>query len=104
MKVNDIITIAFISIIGAALSIFAVNSLLGDIDEKSVSFNVPMTITTALAEPDAEIYNLEAINPTVEVYVGNCKDDDHDGILSEAELEECGESNMVTDNIDNEQE
>ena len=102
MKLNDIITIAFVSIVGAAVSIFAVNSLLGNLDDKSVSFKVPMTVTTDLAEPDPETYNLEAINPTVEVYVGNCKDDDHDGILSEAELEECGESGMITDNKDNE--
>ena len=100
MKASDIVTIIFVAAVGAGLSIFAVNSILGSLDDKSSTFEVPMTVTTTLAEPDPEIYNLEAINPTVEVYVGNCKDDDHDGILSEAELEACGESDMVTNNRD----
>ena len=102
MKSSDIFTIVFVAAVGAVMAIFAVNSLLGDLDKKSVSFEVPMTVTTELAEPDKEVYNLEAINPTVEVYVGNCKDDNQDGILSEAELEACGEGGWVTDSIDNE--
>ena len=102
MKSSDIITIVFVAAIGAVMAVFAVNSFLGDLDEKSVSFEIPMTITAELAEPDKEVYNLEAINPTVEVYVGNCRDDNQDGILNEAELEACGEGEWVTDNIDNE--
>lgn len=100
MKNDDIVAVVFVSIVGAVAAFFAVNSFLGDLNEKSVTFNTPMEVTTDLAEPDPEIFNLEAINPTVEVYVGNCKDDDHDGILSEAELEACGESDLVTDNLD----
>lgn len=101
MKSSDIITIVLMSILGSVVAFFVVNALLGDLDEKSVTFDVPVPVTTELADPDPEIFNLEAINPTVEVYVGNCKDDDHDGILSEAEIEECGESDLITDNLNN---
>ena len=100
MKNNDIVAVVFISIVGAVAAFFAVNALLGDLSDKSVTFNTPAAVTVNLADPDPEIFNLEAINPTVEVYVGNCRDDDHDGILSEAELEACGESDWVTDNLD----
>ncbi len=99
MKKDDIFAVAVVGTIGAVAAFFAVNSLLGDLSSKSVTFNLPTTITTSLAEPDPEIFNLEAINPTVEVYVGNCRDDDHNGILNEAELEACGESGLVTDNL-----
>lgn len=99
MKSDDIVSIIIVAVIGAVTATFSINSLLGDIDKKSVSFRVPNQITTELTDPDPEVFNLEAINPTVEVYVGNCKDDDHDGILSEAELEACGESGLVTENL-----
>ena len=32
-----------------------------------------------LTEPDEEIFNPRALNPTVEVYVGNCKEFDYNG-------------------------
>lgn len=99
MKSDDIVMVVFVSIVGAVISFFLMNALLGNVDEKSVSFNVPTVVTAGLAEPDAEIFNAGAINPTVEVYVGNCRDDNHDGILSEAELEACGEAGLVTDNL-----
>ncbi len=43
-----------------------------------------------LQAPDPEIFNAGAINPTIEVYVGDCEDIDQNGILDMAELIACG--------------
>ena len=49
-------------------------------------------IQSGLEEPDPEMYNIDAINPTIEVYVGDCRDTDQNGILDSAELEACQEN------------
>ena len=55
-----------------------------DVTYKSVS-----SVSSELKEPDSEVFNYGAVNPTVEVYVGTCEDIDRDGVLSDKELEAC---------------
>lgn len=97
MKSDDLAIVVFLTVVGAAVAFVLANTFLGNLEDASVSFKRPMAITSTLEAPDPEVFNLEAINPTVEVYVGNCQDDDHNGILSEAELEACGEAGWITD-------
>ena len=99
MKQNDILTVAVIAISGFVVSLILCNVLLGDPDEKSVSFTTIEPISNEIAEPNPEVFNLKAINPTVEVYVGQCEDWDRNGTIDDAEWQAC--YNPKDDDADN---
>ena len=90
MKQSDIIATILIATIGVIGSTFAINALLGDPSEKTVSFKTIEVIDADLEEPDPNVFNSDAINPTVEVIIGQCVDADGDGQLSQEEREACG--------------
>ena len=91
MKQSDIFTLILVAGIGSLASFFLCNVILGDPDEASVEFTrLSQVISADLTEPDPEIFNSTAINPTIEVYVGDCEDIDQNGILDMAELVACG--------------
>ena len=92
MKQSDIFTIIIIASIGMVAAFFASNALLGNPDELSMKHKTITPISTEIVEPDPETFNLDAINPTVEVYVGQCEDVDQNGILDRAELVACGKA------------
>lgn len=89
MKQSDIFTIVIIALVGTLAAFFGVSSFLGDPDKASAEIVTVQDVSASLTEPDSELFNSYAINPTVEVYVGNCEDVDHNGILSQAELIQC---------------
>lgn len=91
MKQSDIFTLILIAGIGTLASYFLCNAILGNPDLAKTEFKaLSSTISNSLAVPDPEIFNSLAINPTVEVYVGDCEDIDQNGILDIAELIACG--------------
>ena len=90
MRQSDIFSIIIIATVGTLAAYFAVNSLLGDPNLQSVQFKTIEGISSDLEDPDSELFNSGAINPTVEVYVGDCEDVDQNGILSKEELIACG--------------
>lgn len=70
MKKTDIamiILIASLSVIGA---FFATNALMGDAASEEVLVETADVITSDITPPDPKIFNENAINPTVEVQVG----------------------------------
>ena len=97
MKVSDYITVGFIAIFVTIIAYVAVNSILGDPKEMSVKFEYLDYDASDLVLPDADVFNSAAINPTVEVYVGTCVDQDQDGVLNEEEKRNCGQDAMQTD-------
>ena len=90
MKQSDIITVILITMIGTIAAGFVTNAILGNPDDASEKWKTIETVSSDLSTPDSEVFNADAINPTVEVYVGNCEDRDQDGVLSEGELIACG--------------
>lgn len=90
MKKSDILTVIMVATVGTVVAAILCNMLLGDPNNKSVTFKNVEVVEPSLATPDPEVFNVEAINPTVEVYVGNCVDQDQDGKLSDEELAVCG--------------
>lgn len=90
MRQSDIFTVIAVAVVGVLVSSMLLNMILGNPDEKSVSFKTVEVIEATLETPDPEVFNPEAINPTVEVYVGDCVDQDQNGELDEAELIACG--------------
>ena len=104
MKSSDIISIVLVAMIGVFASYFIVNMLMGNPDDAYVSYKTIEVIDPGLAEPDAEVFNADAINPTVEVFVGDCEDVDHDGLLSQAELVACGRATALEEEEETEEE
>ena len=92
MKKSEIISVILIASIGTIIAAFMTNMILGNPDERSVSFNTIAEIEPSLDEPDPEMFNVTAINPTVEVYVGDCQDIDQNGIIDRAELVACSKA------------
>ncbi|MBR2587311.1 hypothetical protein IKE71_02975 [Candidatus Saccharibacteria bacterium] len=90
MKTSDYISLSFIAILVTVVAYFLVNSILGDPSKATVRFEYVDGISRELDLPSEEIFNAAAVNPTVEVYVGSCVDQDQDGILSDKEKRDCG--------------
>ena len=95
MRQSDIFTVIIVATVGTIVAAILCNLLLGDPNDKSVTFKTISVVQPTLAQPDPEVFNPDAINPTVEVYVGDCEDVDQNGELSEAELIACGRSDAV---------
>ena len=96
MKRSDIFTITFVASVGILLTFIASSFLLGDPDARYLKHKTIGKITADLTNPDPEVFNVDAINPTVEVYVGSCEDVDRNGILDRAELVACGRATPET--------
>ncbi|MBQ9019890.1 hypothetical protein IJ096_01015 [Candidatus Saccharibacteria bacterium] len=99
MKKSDIFTVIIIAAVGTLAAYFGVNALLGNANDATYSFKTIEVISAELAEPDPEVFNDDAINPTVEVYVGECEDIDKDGELSIAEEINCGDYGNVSSKV-----
>lgn len=89
MKQSDIFSIIIIAGVGTIVSYFVVNNILGNPDMRYANIKTINPISADLAEPDPELFNKDAINPTVEVFVGKCQDIDGNGILSYEEQVKC---------------
>ena len=68
---NDLISSIGVAILGILISYFVCNLFIGPIED--VSFNViDSSFSNDLVDPNVEVFNYKALNPTVEVYVGDC--------------------------------
>lgn len=85
MKVSDIATVILVAVISTVAAALTVNAILGDPNEESVVIKYMDVVQPTVAEPDAEVFNPEAVNPTVEVYVGKCEN----GQTWNEETQEC---------------
>lgn len=91
MKQSDIFSIVVVASVGVLAAFFICQAVLGKPEEAVVRFTgLKSVIAKDLAAPDPEVFNATAINPTVEVFVGDCEDLDKNGILDNLELQACG--------------
>lgn len=74
------------AIIGVLLAYFVCNLFIGEIEPVTIK-TVDTSVTADLVEPNIEVFNYKALNPTVEVYVGDCSEYNSYG--------ECIENNTV---------
>jgi len=73
MKGSSLATVVLVAIVSTVVAAMVVNSLLGDPNEEKVTIEYMDIISADVLEPDEEVFNDRAVNPTVEVYVGECK-------------------------------
>jgi hypothetical protein len=90
MKQSDVISIVAIAVFGFIVSYIIVGLFMNP-DEAKVTVKKVDPIDINVAMPDPDMFNVNAINPTIEVYIGKCVDADQDGVLSDAEKVECNE-------------
>lgn len=89
---TDLVTTIFTGIVGVVAAFFICRLLLPTIDDVTIrTINAGSAYT--LIDPDPEIFNYRAVNPTVEVYVGQC-----------AEYDENGECIEVTEEVEQPEE
>ena len=72
MKNTDIALVVMIALVATVVSYFLGNAILGDPNDQVTTVSYMEVIGANVDEPDPESFNIDALNPTVEVYVGNC--------------------------------
>lgn len=96
---NDLATAIAAAVIGFLIAFFVTNLLTGDIEDFTYK-TVDSTVSTSLDEPNPEVFNYRALNPTVEVYIGSCVEYGENGecleILTEEEEESENEESEET--------
>lgn len=93
---NDLATSIGVAIAGVLISYFVCNLFLGPAEDFTYK-TVNSTVSANVTEPDIEVFNYRALNPTVEVYVGECDDYDQYGECLEANNLEAGNSTSEDD-------
>ncbi|MBQ6487430.1 hypothetical protein IJI89_03345 [Candidatus Saccharibacteria bacterium] len=90
---QDLATSIFAAVVGALVAYFVCGMFLPSFDDMSVSITkLANEESFSLMEPEAEIFNYRSVNPTVEVWVGDCKNLGDNGICNDE---------IVTDNTNN---
>lgn len=78
---TDLVSSIGVAIAGVLVAYFVCNLFVGSIEDVDVK-TVDASFTTSIVDPNPEVFNYRAINPTVEVYVGddeNCSQFDDNG-------------------------
>lgn len=97
---NDLFTAILVAIIGVVVSYLICNTFYGEIPPYTFS-TINEVVSADYTEPDSAIFNFRAINPTVEVYVGDCDgSDDYEKCINESN----GEGQIKEDIINEGQE
>lgn len=91
---NDLATSIIAAVVGVVAAYFICNFLLPAGDTVSFS-TVDETVTADLATPNPEIFNYKALNPTVEVYIGNCTNRNQYGECVDESSEQIEEGIIV---------
>ena len=71
MKKNDIALIVLIVSVSLVVAYFGAKAIIGDAKNDVVQVEVVEPILPDVVEPSAKIFNKDAINPTVDIEIGN---------------------------------
>ncbi len=76
MKKSDIVTITFVAVLCMIASFFIVRAIVGDPDQKTITFQDIEVVQRDAAQPSTDTFNSQALDPTVEVFVGDTSKND----------------------------
>ena len=101
MKTN-LPTIISIAVLGIIISFVVTNMFLSPIEDFNYK-TVTNSIDANVISPDPEVFNYRALNPTVEVYVGECEEyDDFGDCLKRVDsMEDNSSDEQDAENIEN---
>lgn len=77
MKKTDIATLILIASMSVIAAYFIADAVLGKPSDESVKVKTVEAISAEVASPDASVFNKDAINPTVEVFIGGQSSDNN---------------------------
>ena len=75
---SDLATSIAVAIVGVIVAYFVCNMFIGGIDDVSIKV-LDSSTSVKVADPNIELFNYKALNPTVEVYIGDCSVTDEYG-------------------------
>lgn len=75
---KDLATAIIAAVAGTVIAYIATNFLIPPIENVTYK-TIDEEVSIDLPEPNAEIFNYRALNPTVEVFVGNCTEFNENG-------------------------
>jgi hypothetical protein len=70
MKKNDLASIVLIASVSAMIAWFSANAVIGEPKRNTTKVKTAEEISANVGDPDKQIFNPEAINPTVERSIG----------------------------------
>ncbi len=73
MKKSDIAALIFVASISVIIAYFVAGAFIGNPGEDTTTVKTLSEISAEVEEPDSSIFNEDAINPTVEVFIGDSK-------------------------------
>lgn len=97
---SHLITSAIVFIAGTVVAFIASNMIMPGIEDFNIE-TINLDSATTLSDPDAEVFNYRAINPTVEVYVGGDEDNSEENTPNE-NIPNNNENNGQNNNTPNE--
>ena len=71
---TDLATTVITAIFGVVVAYFVCNLFISETPNSFSFTTVDSSVSTSISDPNPEIFNYKALNPTVEVYVGNCRE------------------------------
>ena len=71
MKKSDIAMIILTASVSILVAYFVAKALIGDTANQSITVKTTEQITTDIDKPDSSVFNSNAINPTVQVIIGD---------------------------------
>ena len=102
---QDLVTSIFAAVVGALVAYFVCGMFLPNFDEMSVTISkLANEESFSLTEPDSEIFNYRSVNPTVEVYVGDCKNMGDNGICNDEIVTDYNQNNQNNNQEEDEEE
>lgn len=97
---TDLFTSIVAAVLGVGVSFLICNVLLPEIEPVSFKKLSNASSDYSLTEPDVNVFNYRALNPTVEVYVGDCTEYDSFGNC----IDEQNQDDTEDDTYDDEDE
>lgn len=97
---KDLITAIGTAIVGVVLAYFVTNMIVKPADPITVK-TVDSNVSANIDEPSPEIFNYLSLNPTVEVYVGDCTETNEYGECVRNGTVEATDTDDNADNTDN---
>lgn len=97
---SDLFTSITVFVVGAVVAFITCNMILPGIEDFEIK-TIDIDSSTSLSDPNAEVFNYRAINPTVEVYVGEgCESYDENGNCIDNGILNTEENNSNQNNPD----
>lgn len=95
---TDLISSIGVAVLGVIVSYFICNILVSTWTTDSYTVKtLESEVTADITDPDSSVFNYRALNPTVEVYVGSCKEFDSNGQCLDGDDEDINQD--IIDNI-----